>query len=139
MMSSLFMSLLTPLGPVSTSARVAFRCGGPPPRIGGDGQSACQNNISALARAWREGSEPWRSVLTAAARHRVPWARPVPLSGPALRDAVPSHLRVEGGPAKAQHERRSLLVPVRGLERPDDRHALDLLERSGRRRLGPVL
>ena len=41
-----------------------------------------------------------------------------------------AHLRVERGPAQPQQRGRGLLVPARGLERFEDRRALDLLERA---------
>src|SRR5437867_2030926 len=50
----------------------------------------------------------------------------------ALRDVVLAHLRIERGTAQAQERGRGLLVPARGLERLEDRGALDLLQRARR-------
>src|SRR5262245_49151411 len=47
-----------------------------------------------------------------------------------LGDAVLAHLRIERRAAEAEHGGGGLLVPARGLERLDDRGALDLLERA---------
>src|SRR5207247_3560354 len=49
-----------------------------------------------------------------------------------LRDVVLAHLRIERGTAQAQDRGRGLLVPARGLERLEDRGALDLLQRARR-------
>src|SRR5687767_8329636 len=59
-----------------------------------------------------------------------------PRSGPALRNPVATHLRVERRATQAEQERGGLLVPPGGLERAHDRDALDLLERSRERSLG---
>jgi len=48
--------------------------------------------------------------------------------GPALRDVVLPHLRIERRAAEAQEGGGGLLVPPRRLERLDDRGALDLLD-----------
>src|SRR5688500_6335122 len=53
-------------------------------------------------------------------------------SGPALRDVVLAHLRVERGPAQTEERGRGLLVPSRRLERFENRGPLDLLERARR-------
>src|SRR5882724_5293707 len=50
--------------------------------------------------------------------------------GPALRDAVLAHLRVERRTPEPEQRRRRLLVPLRGLKRAQDRGPLDLLERA---------
>src|SRR5207244_5845613 len=49
---------------------------------------------------------------------------------PALLDAVLAHLRVERRAPEPEQRGRRLLVPLRRLERAQDRGALDLLERA---------
>src|SRR5262245_32588989 len=53
---------------------------------------------------------------------------------PPLRDPVTAHLRVERGSPESEDRGGRLLVPARRLQRAQDRRALDLLERSRRRR-----
>src|SRR5437867_11578315 len=49
---------------------------------------------------------------------------------PALGNAVLAHLRVERRAPEPEQRRRRLLVPLRRLQRAQDRGALDLLERA---------
>src|SRR5690242_12479317 len=64
-----------------------------------------------------------------ASRARLPRLRamePNLTLGPALRDVVLAHLRVQGGAAQAEQGGRRLLVPAGRLEGLEDGRALDL-------------